>query len=133
MLKSDGSSSTPSSLPSLRRQESVLYRKEFCDLTKLALPLVLAQLAQNTISFVDTVMVGRLGNEAIAGIAIGSTVFHFVLIVLSGVVLGVSPIVSQATGADDPQTAARATRQALWLGVIFSCPRSCCIGMLIRC
>ena len=99
-----------------------MYRKEFCDLTKLALPLVLAQLAQNTISFVDTVMVGRLGNEAIAGIAIGSTVFHFVLIVLSGVVLGVSPIVSQATGADDPQTAARATRQALWLGVIFFLP-----------
>ena len=87
-----------------------MYRKEFVELTKLALPLVLAQLAQNTISFVDTLMVGKLGNEALAGIAIGSTVFHFVLIILSGVVLGVSPIVSQAIGANDPDTAARAAQ-----------------------
>ncbi len=99
-----------------------MYRKEFVELTKLALPLVLAQLAQNTISFVDTLMVGKLGNEELAGIAIGSTVFHFVLIVLSGVVLGVSPIVSQAIGANDQQTAARAARQGLWMGVILFLP-----------
>lgn len=99
-----------------------MYRKEFRALGKLALPLVLAQLAQNTISFVDTLMVGRLGNEALAGIAIGSTVFHFVLIVLAGVLFGVGPIVSQAIGARDPETAARAARQALWMGVILFLP-----------
>jgi MATE family multidrug resistance protein len=99
-----------------------LYRQEFKQLLIVASPLVLAQLAQNTVSFVDTLMVGRLGNEALAGIAIGSTVFHFVLIICCGVVLGVSPIVSQATGAGDPETSARATRQGLWLGLFLSLP-----------
>ncbi len=104
------------------RKDPELYLKEFFGLTKLAFPLVIAQLAQNTVSFVDTIMVGRLGNDALAGIAIGSTVFHFVLIVLAGVILGVSPIVSQATGANDPETAARVTRQGLWMGVILFLP-----------
>jgi MATE family multidrug resistance protein len=85
-------------------------------------PLVLAQVAQNTISFVDTVMVGRLGKEALAGIAIGSTLFQFILIVLSGVIIGVSPIVSQATGAKDDDLCGRATRQGLWMGVLLFTP-----------
>lgn len=99
-----------------------MYRREFKKLIAVALPLVLAQLAQNTVSFVDTVMVGRLGNEALAGIAIGSTVFHFVLIIFQGVILGVSPTVSHATGAGDEETCARATRQGLWLGVFLFLP-----------
>ncbi len=99
-----------------------MYRKEFRELLRLALPLVFAQVAQNSMSFVDTLMVGRIGNEALAGIAIGNTVFFFVLIVLSGVLLGVGPIVSQATGADDPATAARATRQGLWMGILLFLP-----------
>ncbi len=99
-----------------------MYRQEFKDLLKLSVPLVLAQLAQNTVSFVDTLMVGRLGNQALAGIAIGSTVFHFVLIILSGVVLGVGPMVAQATGAGDDRNCGRAVRQGLWLGVILFLP-----------
>lgn len=98
------------------------YQHEFFELIKLAVPLVFAQLAQNTLSFVDTLMVGRLGNEAIAGIAIGSTVFFFVYMVLMGVILGVGPIVSQAFGADDPETVGRATRQGFWLGLILFVP-----------
>ena len=99
-----------------------MYRKEFKELVIVAVPLVLAQVAQNTISFVDTVMVGRLGKEALAGIAIGSTLFQFILIVLSGVIIGVSPIVSQATGAKDDDLCGRATRQGLWMGLLLFTP-----------
>ncbi len=64
-----------------------------------ALPLSLAQVAQNTTALVDTLMVGRLGDDALAGIAIGATMFQFTHLVLAGVIHSVSPIVSQATGA----------------------------------
>ena len=111
-----------------------LYRKEFRELIRLALPLVFAQLAQNSTSFVDTLMVGRLGNKACAaGIAIGNTVFFFVLIVLSGVLLGVGPIVSQATGADDPATARGPRGKAYGWGFYSSCRLSCFIGTPIHC
>ena len=97
-------------------------RREIRDLSTLALPLILAQLAQNTLSFIDTLMVGRLGNEALAGIALGSTVFSFVFLVLSGVTLAVSPLVAQAHGAARPDESGRAVRQGLWLGLLLFAP-----------
>lgn len=99
-----------------------MLRNEFKHLALLAAPLVLAQLAQNTMSLVDTMMAGMLGTDALAGIAIGGTLFHFVYMILAGVILGVSPIVSQATGAGDDLKSGRAVRQGLWLGVIVFLP-----------
>ena len=99
-----------------------MYWREFLALIKLATPLVIAQLAQNTLSFVDTLMVGRLGNGSLAGIALGGTVFHFVLIVLSGVIFGVNPIVSQAIGAGNRKSAVEALRQGLWISVFLCFP-----------
>lgn len=103
-------------------RESALYRTEFIALSKLAVPLVLAQLAQNATSFVDAIMVGRLGNESLAAITLGSTVFHFVNIVLCGVMFAVSPIVSQATGAGDDEQSSHALCHGLWLGTLFFVP-----------
>jgi MATE family multidrug resistance protein len=88
----------------------------------LAVPLVLTQLAQNGMSFIDTLMVGRLGADALAGIALGSTVFMFVFILLMAVLLAVGPLVAQAHGARDRDGAARAARQGLWLALALSVP-----------
>ena len=95
-----------------------MLKRETKALFILALPLILAQVAQTSMGFVDTVMVGRLGNEALASIALGSTLFHLLQIVLSGVILAVSPLVSQAVGAGDVRSAGRATRQGLWLACV---------------
>lgn len=99
-----------------------MLRREIGSLLTLALPLVLAQVAQNAMSFIDTLMVGRLGNEELAGIALGGTLFGFVLLVFSGVLLAVGPAVSQAHGAGRPAEAARAVRQGLWLGLFLVVP-----------
>jgi MATE family multidrug resistance protein len=96
---------------------SSVYREEFFGLLKLGIPLALAHLAQNTISFVDTLMAGRLGNDAIAGIALGSTTFYLVIFVISGVLLGVNPIVSQAQGANDDEKITNVLRQSFVLSV----------------
>ncbi len=99
-----------------------MYRKEFFDLLKLAAPLVLAQLAQNTASFVDALMVARLGNESLAAITLGSTIFHLANIVLCGVMLAVSPMVSQAMGSGDQETANQSLCQSMWLGIVLFLP-----------
>lgn len=85
--------------------------------TALAAPLILAQLAQVSMTLIDTLMVGRLGNEALAAIALGSSVFMVALIVGMGVMFAVSPTVSQAHGAGNEVMVARATRQGLWLAL----------------
>lgn len=73
-------------------------------------------------SFVDTVMVGRIGPEALAGVALGHTVFFFFAIMGMGTIQAVGPMVSQAAGARDPEVAARSTRQGLWLAFGLSIP-----------
>ncbi len=92
-------------------------RREFPRLVAIALPLALAQLAQNAMGLVDTIMVGRLGPEALAGIALGSVTFALVTLVLSSTLFAIGPLVAQATGAGRPEEAVLALRQGLLLSV----------------
>ncbi|WP_232798325.1 MATE family efflux transporter [Salinibacter altiplanensis] len=93
---------------------SALYHELRATL-RLAGPVVAAQLAHISMSFVDTVMVGRLGPEALAGVALGHTVFFFFAIMGMGMVRAVGPLVSQAVGAEAPAAVGRSARQGLWL------------------
>ena len=82
----------------------------------LAGPVVVSMLAQNSMGFIDTVMVGRLGKQALAGVALGNMVYFFLLILCMGVVLAVGPMVSQAYGAGKHEPIGRSVRQGFWLG-----------------
>ncbi len=94
------------------------YRKEIPATLALAIPIVVTQLAHISMSFVDTVMVGRLGAEALAGVALGNTVFFNIMIFCMGILMAVGPMVSQAFGADDADPIGRSVRQGLWLAGI---------------
>lgn len=72
--------------------------------------------------FIDTVMVGRLGADELAAVALGNAVFFTLLIISTGVIQAVGPMVSQATGASDREPVERSVRQGLWLGVLLSLP-----------
>lgn len=98
------------------------FKDEMRETLWLATPVVAAQLAQMSMGFVDTVMVGRLGQEALAGVALGNTTFFFVLIVCLGVIQAVGPMVSQAHGAGEHEPIERTVRQGLWLGVVLAVP-----------
>ena len=89
---------------------------------RLAAPVIAAQVGQISMGFVDTVMVGRLGPEALAGVALGNTIFFTLLVVCIGVVQAVGPMVSQAAGAQEPGVIERSVRQGLWLGVLLALP-----------
>lgn len=106
----------------MRRPAVSTLRREIGEMTRLAGPLVLAQIAQMSLGFVDTLMAGRLGPEALAGIALGSVLFGFVSIVSMGVLFSVAPTVAQQSGAGRQDAAAHTTRQGLWLAAIVTLP-----------
>src|SRR5690606_41756894 len=89
---------------------------------RLALPVVAAQLSQTSMGLVDTIMVGRLGKEALAGVALGNTVFFFLLVASMGVVMAVGPMVSQACGAGEHEPIDRSVRQGFWLALCLAVP-----------
>jgi multidrug resistance protein, MATE family len=65
----------------------------------LAVPVVMAELGWMTMGLVDTVMVGRLGPEAIGAVGIGSSLFMAICIFAMGLLLGLDTLVSHAFGA----------------------------------
>lgn len=68
---------------------------------RLAVPVVLAEMGWMTMGMADTLMVGRLGPEAIGAVGLGTSVFMGVCIFAMGLFLGMDTLVSQAYGAGD--------------------------------
>jgi len=65
----------------------------------LAAPVVVAELGWMTMGMVDTLMVGRLGPEAIGAVGLGSALFIAIGIFGMGMLLGLDTLVSQSFGA----------------------------------
>ncbi|MBD3882952.1 MATE family efflux transporter [Phormidium tenue FACHB-886] len=88
----------------------------------LAVPLASAQVAQAATGFVDTVMMGLLGQQVLAAGALGATFFTSLLHVSSSIVAAVSPLVAAAFGAGDSKEVSRVVRQGLWLAILLGVP-----------
>ena len=80
-----------------------LVGREVRETCWLAMPIVFSQLGQVALGFTDTVMVGRLGPEALAAMAIGGGFYMVFYIFGIGVLHGVTALASQAYGARDPR------------------------------
>ncbi|HEX8298517.1 MAG TPA: MATE family efflux transporter [Rubricoccaceae bacterium] len=103
-------------------------RREIRATLVLALPFVLTQLVQMSMSFLDVVMVGRVGTDALAAAVLGSTLYFTLMLVAMGVITAVQPSVAQAVGAGDDVGAGRAARQGLWLAVLLGVPGFVLVG-----
>ena len=104
------------------------FRRDVRETLVLAVPLVLTQLVQMSMSFLDVVMVGRLGTDALAAAVLGSTLYFTLVLVCMGVIVAVQPSVAQAVGAGDEAGAGRAARQGLWLAVLLGVPGVVLVG-----
>ncbi|MCY1417759.1 Multidrug resistance protein MdtK [compost metagenome] len=67
--------------------------------------------------FTDTLMMGKLGPEALASGGLGATSYSFVSMFCVGVVAAVGNLVAIRHGAGDAQGVARVTRSGLWVGM----------------
>lgn len=97
--------------------ERALLRSEVSSLVRLAGPLILGQLTGVLMTFVDTVMSGRLSAEALASVATGAAVWHTVYLFGLGVLLAVSPSVAHLDGAGDHREIPSVVRQAAWIAL----------------
>ncbi len=88
----------------------------------LAIPLAGAQLAQTATAFVDTIMMGLLGSSILAAGGLGASVFQALILISTGIVSAVSPIVAAAHGAGQPVLVGKALRQGFWLALGLALP-----------
>jgi len=103
-----------------------VFKKEINKLAVLALPMLVAQVAQVGIGFVDTVMAGGAGKDDLAAVALGSSVFATIYITFMGVMTALNPMIAQLFGAGKADEVGETGRQGIWFGVMLGI-----IGMLL--
>lgn len=68
-------------------------------------PIIVAQISQTGMGFVDTLMSGRYGPQDLAAIAIGSSIWLPVFLAASGVLMATTPLVAHLVGGNQlPRT-----------------------------
>jgi len=78
------------------------------DLFRIALPMVVGQLAFASMSFIDTVLMGQLGVEMLAGGGLGAVVYQFFYIVGIGMLVATANLIAFAKGENDTLAVQRA-------------------------
>ncbi|MBI5266157.1 MAG: MATE family efflux transporter [candidate division Zixibacteria bacterium] len=86
----------------------------------LAIPVVMGQLMQFSLSVINLFWVGRLGPAAQDAITTAMVVIWTVYASQSIIVIGVAAIVSRAVGAGDVESARHTSRQAILYAVMLS-------------
>lgn len=84
----------------------------------LAYPILIAQLIQNLMGFVDTVMSGRVSTADMAAVAIGSSVWLPIILAAYGLLMALTSIGSQYFGAGDYKKIINATYQSTWIAIL---------------
>ncbi len=69
-------------------------------------------------SVADTMMAGRVSAMDLAGVALGGNLYWPTMLFLSGVIMSVTPSVSQLDGAGQAHNSGQVVRQALWIAVV---------------
>jgi multidrug resistance protein, MATE family len=95
---------------------------EFRILLGLSTPIAAAQLGMMTMGVIDTMMVARVGVAELAAVAIASTWAWSSGSFAQGIIHGMDPLVSQAHGAGDGESAAIAFQRGLIIAVAISIP-----------
>lgn len=93
----------------------ISINQEIKQFLRLAIPLASAQLAQSLTGFFDTLMMGRLGAETLAAGGIAAFSFSALIFAAGGLIMPITPAISQAFGANDKKRVENVARQGLWL------------------
>ncbi len=95
-----------------------MVRQELSQLVRLASPIILTQLSQMGMGVADTVMAGRLSAADLAGVALGGNLFWPAMLFITGLIMSITPSVSQLHGRGQGEHAGEVVRQALWMALV---------------
>ena len=92
-------------------------------MSRLAVPVVLAQVGLMLMGVVDTLMVGHVSADALAAVALGNLYFTCLVVPASGTLMVLDAVVAQAVGAEDHEGVARGVQRGFVL--------ACALGVLM--
>ncbi len=100
----------------------IQYQQEIRRLVRLALPILLAQVAQTAMTLVDTIMAGRYSAIDLAAISVASSFWLPIVLTSQGIIMALTPIVAQLNGAQKQAQIPATVEQGLWLTLLVFIP-----------
>ncbi|QAU24888.1 MATE family efflux transporter [Dyella sp. M7H15-1] len=91
--------------------------REIGDTVRLALPLILAQLAAVGSNVIDAVLAGHVSAHVLGAVAVGTSIWTLAIVLGIGMMMAVPPSISQLDGAGRRHEAGGVFRQAIWLAL----------------
>src|SRR5689334_11392609 len=86
----------------------------------LAWPVIVNLVSEATVGLVDTLMVGRLGRDAVAAVGVGIQILGSVQVVTFAVGTGTVALVARHVGAGEPHAVRRVVGQSLVLALVLA-------------
>src|SRR5215468_8847283 len=102
--------------------ERAVWRAEIIETTKLAWPMALTQLGQIAMMTTDLALIGRLGDQAVAAVALAHLILFAGFVLGMGPISAVAPLAAQAFGARKPRMVRRALRVGIWGAIMLGIP-----------
>ncbi len=84
---------------------------------ELAWPVIVEQLLQTALGFVDLLMVSRLGDDAIAAVGVAVQVMFIVIAAVSAIGTGTTVLVARFIGGGEPAESSRTVKQSFLLAI----------------
>ena len=95
-------------------------RFEAKTILKLSGPIMLAQLTQTMMFVIDTIMAGRVSALDMAAIAVASAIWLPIILTLQGLLLALTPIISQLYGANNHKAIPHNALQGFYLAMVLA-------------
>ncbi|MGE7689600.1 MATE family efflux transporter [Lysinibacillus sp. NPDC097214] len=100
--------------------QTTTLKEKYALILKIIVPILVTQVAIYLISFFDILMSSRYGTADLAGVSIGSSIWMPIYIGLSGILLAITPIVSQLVGAKKELAAKKAVQQGIYVAIVLA-------------
>ncbi len=91
-------------------------RSQFASIARISGPLVINFLAVAGMNLADVTMSGRLGADALAAVAVGSSTWMLAFSACLGLLMALSPIIARLYGAGEVDKIGRYARHGMYVG-----------------
>lgn len=126
----DGESASSVSIPAVGQRKASVSRQELVQAVwQLAWPVIVTLLLESLVGLVDTLMVGRLGANAVAAVGVGAQILNSLSIAMTAVGTGTLALVARSIGAGQRDFAERVVAQSLLAAFFLSC--ACIVPVVV--
>lgn len=86
----------------------------------ILIPILITQIGLYAMTFFDVMMSGQYSTQDVAGVSIGSSLWTPVYTGLSGILIALTPVVSQLVGSKQSKSVSYSVMQAIYLAVVLA-------------